>query len=173
MPVQTCVLKVRSQRVIRLRKICHVSRFYMACWEYVVSTCEKGFNPRPWQFLLCNFNKKCNQKSVFYLFEVPGNFSDSSKSTMHMDSLFYTKTEREGKKKSQLHSKEKLEVCLLQYTSSLQKAQWKSPPSRGSLHTGNAGTLRCKSYFCPHLNHRSSCYCILMHLKDVSGSVHS
>lgn len=125
MPVQTCVLKVRSLRVIRLRKNCHVSRFYMACWKYIVSTRAKGFIPRPWQFLFCNFNKKCNQKSVFCLFEVPGNFSDSSKSSMHIDSLFNTKTEREGKKKS-APSKKNLKHAFC----STQKAQWKPPPSK-------------------------------------------
>lgn len=129
MPVQTCVLKVRSLRVIRLRKICHVSRFYMAYWRYFVPTCAKGFILGPWQFLFCNFNKKCNQKSVFCLFEVPENFSDSSKSSMHMDCLLNTKNEREGKKR-QFHSKEKPEACILQYKNSLQKAHWKAPPSK-------------------------------------------
>lgn len=126
------VLKARSLRVIRLRKICHVSRFYMACWKYIVSTCAKGFILRPWQFLFCNFNKKCNQKSVFCLFEVPGNFSDSSKSSMHMDCLLSIKHKKwkRRKKKRQLHFKEKLEACLLQYTNSLQKAHCKPPPSK-------------------------------------------
>lgn len=120
MPVQTCVLKVRSLRVIWLRKVCHISGFYMACWKYIVSTCAKKFILRPWQFLFCNFNKKHNQKSVFCLFEVPGNSYDSSKSSTLMDTLLNTKTERQGKK-IQLYSKEKLEACLLQYMNSLQK----------------------------------------------------
>lgn len=122
------VLKVKSLRVIWLRKICHVSGFYMACWKYIVSTYAKGFILTPWQFLFHNFNKKCDQKSVFCLFEVPGDFSDSSKS-MHMDSQLNTKTEREGKKRH-LHSKEKLQACLLEYTNSLQKAHWKPSLSK-------------------------------------------
>lgn len=97
-----CALKVRSLRVIWLRKICHVSRFYMACWKYIVSSCAKGFILRPWQFLFCNSNKKCNQKSVFCLFEVPGNSSAFYKPSMHMDGLLKTKTETEGKKKTTL-----------------------------------------------------------------------
>lgn len=129
------VLKVRSLRVIWLRKICHVSRFYMVCWKYIAS-CAKRFILRPWQFLFWNSNKKCSQKSVFCLFEVPGSSSAFSEPSMHMGSLLNTKTETEGKKR-QVCSKEKLEACLLQYTNSPQKAHWKPPPSKeeACIHT--------------------------------------
>lgn len=80
-------VKVKSLRVIWVRKTCHIHSFYMVCWKHAVSSCVKGFIWRPWQFVTLTRNVPINQKPMFCLFEVPGNFSDSSNPCLHMESL--------------------------------------------------------------------------------------
>lgn len=138
--------KVRSPRVIQVRKICHIRSFYMACWKCTISTCMKRFIPGPWQFVLTR-NVSIPQKPMFCLFEVPGNFSDFSDfscpclltGSLLKHKNWNKKGQEKGKKR--IHFKETLEACLLQYTTGLQNAHWKPPPSRKKAWTWGMHTL--------------------------------
>jgi len=67
MPVNVHVCKSQVTEGYPLSKICHICSFYMACWKCAVSSCAKGFIPRLSEFVFCNFDKKCADKSETYV----------------------------------------------------------------------------------------------------------